>query len=105
MRFSRSQYGIGCDFKHEIIEYRGNNCFIPTRGYCFVKCTIFVTAKDYKQQCLNFIRNEERRSNIMTNAGIQPVCCANNITLGYYDGERFFPRSVTDRNNALFFFQ
>ena len=22
---NRSQYGIGCDFKHEIIEYRGTN--------------------------------------------------------------------------------
>ena len=28
----RSQYGNGCDFKHESIEYRGNNCFIPTKG-------------------------------------------------------------------------
>ena len=26
---NRSQYRHGCDFKHEIIEYRGNNCFIP----------------------------------------------------------------------------
>ena len=25
---NRSQYGNGCDFKHEIIEYRGNNCYI-----------------------------------------------------------------------------
>ena len=37
----RSQYGKGCDFKLEIVEYRGNKCFIPTKGYCFVKCTIF----------------------------------------------------------------
>ena len=27
----RSQSGNGCDFKHEIIECRGNNCFIPTK--------------------------------------------------------------------------
>ena len=31
---NRNQYGDGCDFKHEIIEYRGNNCFIPAKG-CF----------------------------------------------------------------------
>ena len=36
-KVNRSQYGNGCDFKHEIIEYRGSNCFIPTKGYCFVK--------------------------------------------------------------------
>ena len=31
-KVKRSQYGNGCDFEHEIIEYRGNNCFIPTKG-------------------------------------------------------------------------
>ena len=49
-KVNRSQYGNGCDFKHEIIEYRGNNCLIPTKGYCFVKCFNFVTGQDYKQQ-------------------------------------------------------
>ena len=39
----RSQYGNGCDFRHEIFEYRGNNCFIPTKRYCFVKCFDFLT--------------------------------------------------------------
>ena len=56
----RSQYGNGCDFKNEIIEYRGNNCFIPTKGFCSVKCINFSTAKDYKQQYLDFTRNEKR---------------------------------------------
>ena len=36
-KVNKSQYGNGCGFKHEIIEYRCNNCFIPTKGYCFVK--------------------------------------------------------------------
>ena len=56
-----SQYGYGCDFKHEIIEYQGNNCYIPTKGYYFVECVIFITGKDYKQQYLDFIRNGKRR--------------------------------------------
>ena len=29
---NRSQFGIGCDFKHEIIEDRVKNCFKPTKG-------------------------------------------------------------------------
>ena len=37
---------------------------------------------------------------------IQPFCRANNNNnnnnLGYFDGTRTFPRSNTDRNNALF---
>ena len=100
----RSQYGNGCDFKHEFIEYLGNNCFIPTKGYCFVKCINFLTGEDYKQRYLDFIRNEKRRSNIMTKARIQPFCRANNNILGCYDGERIFPRSVTNRISALYLY-
>ena len=35
-------------------------------------------------------------------ARIQPFCRANNINIRYFDGTRVFPRTVTDRNNALF---
>ena len=101
---NRSQYGKSFDFKHEIIEYRGNNCFIPTKEYCFVNCYNFLTGEDYKQQYLDFIRNEKRRSNIMTKARIQPFCRANNINLGYFDGTKVFPRSVTEKNIAFFLY-
>ena len=57
---NRSQYGNGCDFKHEILEYQGNNCFVPTKGYCFIKYVNFITGQDYKQQNLDFIRNEKK---------------------------------------------
>ena len=76
---NRNQYGKGCDFEHEIIEYRGNNCFLPTKGYCFVKCIHFPTGKDYKQQYLDFLRNEKTRTTFMTKARIQPFCRANKI--------------------------
>ena len=57
---NRSQYGNGCDFKHEIIETRGINCFIPTKVYCFVICFNFMTGKDYKHQYLEF---KKKRNN------------------------------------------
>ena len=101
-KVNRIQYGSGCDFKQEIIEYRGKNCFVSTKGCFFVECINFPTGQDYKQQYLDFFRSEQRRSNIMTKARIQPFCRANKFNLGYYDGERVFPRSVTERNNALF---
>ena len=88
-KVSRSQYGNGCSFDKIIVEYRGNNCYIPTKGYCFVKCINFLTGQDYKQQYLEFIRSEKRRSNIMTKARVQPFCRANNVNLGYWDGESF----------------
>ena len=98
-KVNRNQYGNGCDFKHEIFEYRGNNCYIPTKGYCFIKCLIFSTGEDYKQQYLDFLRNEKRRSNIMTMARIQPCLRKLGIDLGYYNGDRVFPRTVTNRDN------
>ena len=103
-RVNRSQYKNGCDFKHEIIEYRGNNCFIPTKGFCSIKCVNFLTGDDYKEQYLDFMRNERKRSNIMTKARNQPFCRANNFNLGYFDGIGISPRSVTDRDNALFLY-
>ena len=57
---NRSHYGNGCDFKHEVIEYRSNHCFIPTKGYCFGKEVNFLTGDDIKEQYLKFIRNEKR---------------------------------------------
>ena len=101
-KVNRSQYGNGCDFKHEIIEYGGNNCFIQTKGYCFVKCINFLTGRDYKQQTLDFCRSEQRRMHIMTRARIQPFCRANNINLGHHDGERLFPRSVTEKKLCFY---
>ena len=103
-KVNKSQYGNGCDFKHEIIEYRGNNCFIPTKGYCFNTCIKLLTGEDYEQQYLDFIQHEKRRSNNMTKARIQPFCRANNINFGYFEGERVFPRSITDRNIALYLY-
>ena len=104
IKVNRSQYGNGCSFGKINIEYRGNNCFIPTKGYCFIKCINFITGEEYKQQYLDFIRNEKRRSNIMTMARIQPFCRANKVNLGYYNNDRVFPRSVTNKNSALYLY-
>ena len=101
---NRSQYGNGCSFDKIFIEYCGNNCYMPTKGYCFVKCINFLTGQGYKDKYLEFIRNEKRRSNIMTKARIQPFCRANNINLGYYNDDRVFPRTVTNRDSALYLY-
>ena len=44
---NRSQYGNGCDFKHEIFEYHGDNYFIPTKLHCFIKCISLLTGENY----------------------------------------------------------
>ena len=38
---NRSSFGNGCVLKHQIVEYQGYDCFIPSIGFCFVKCNKF----------------------------------------------------------------
>ena len=49
-KVNRSQYGRGTDFKQDIVEYIGNNCYIPTSGSCFIKCINYYTRKDYTEE-------------------------------------------------------
>ena len=37
----------------------------------------------------------------MTSARIQPFCKRNNINIGFYEGHRAYPRSITEKNIAL----
>ena len=90
---------------HRNRNHPTENIFLRIKGYCFVKCIIFLNGGEYKGQYLDFIRNETRRSNIMTMACIQPCPKKLGIDLGYYNGERVFPRTVTNRDSALFFIQ
>ena len=34
----RSAYGKGTNFMQKIVEYHGQNCYIPSSGMCFIKC-------------------------------------------------------------------
>ena len=100
-KLNRSQYGRGTDFKQDIVEYVGNNCYIPTSGNCFIKCINYFTKKDYTEDFLTFIRMEQRRSNVLTSARVQPFCRKHNINIDCYDGFRVCPRNITQRNTAL----
>ena len=100
-KVNRSQYGRGTDFTQDIVENKGNNRYIPTSGNCFIKCINCFTKKDYTEGFLTFIRTEQRRSNVMTSARIQPFCRKHYINIGCYDGFRVCPRNITQKNIAL----
>ena len=100
-KVNRSHNGRGTDFKQDIVEYIGNNCYIPTSGNCFIKCINYFTRKDYTEEFLTFIRTEQRISNVMTSARVQLFCRKHNINIGCYDGFRVCPRNITQRNTAL----
>ena len=63
-----------------------------------------MTGQDYKQQYLDFIRNEKKRTKTMTMARIQPCLRKLGIDLGYYNNDRVFPRTVTNRDSALYLY-
>ena len=67
----RSAYGRCTNYMQKIVEYHGQNCYIPTSGMCFIKCINYFTKKDYTEKFLNFFRSEQRRSKVMTSARIQ----------------------------------
>ena len=79
---NKSNFGKRVDFKQKIIEDKGNNCYMPSEGYRFIKSINYLTGLDYMESLLQFIRNEKRRSKVMTRAGFQPCCQAINVNIG-----------------------
>ena len=45
----RSAYGRGTNYRQEIVEYHGRNCYIPTSGMCFIKCINYFTKKNIQK--------------------------------------------------------
>ena len=66
-----------------------------------IKCINYFTRKDYTEEFLTFIRTEQKRSNVMTSARIQPFYRKHNINIGCYDGIRVCPRYITQKHIAL----
>ena len=62
----------------------------------------YFTKKEYIEEFLSFIQSEQRRSNVMTSARIQPFCKKHNINIGCFDGTRINPRKLTKRDTSLF---
>ena len=63
---------------------------------------IIISKKNCTEEFLTFIRNEKSRSEVMTNARIQPFCRKNNINIGCFKGKETSPRNITERNIFLF---
>ena len=100
----RSAYGKFTNYTQEIVEDHGQNCYIPNSGMCFIKCINYFTKNDYTEEFLTFIRSEQRRSNVMTSARIQPFCRKYNINIGCFDGIKINPRNLIQRNTSLFIY-
>ena len=45
---NRSEYGKGTDFKKDVLEVNGSNCYVPSGQYCFIKCINYLTGENYE---------------------------------------------------------
>ena len=43
----------------DVVEYHGQNCYIPTFGMCFIKCNNYFTDEDYIEEFQDLIRKNE----------------------------------------------
>ncbi|ESO88584.1 hypothetical protein LOTGIDRAFT_165367 [Lottia gigantea] len=68
----RSKKGSGVTLLKKINEYIGINCYIPSDGYCFVKCVNRVLNEDYTREFQDFINSfsKSNRKGVMTTARI-----------------------------------
>ncbi|ESP04710.1 hypothetical protein LOTGIDRAFT_170546 [Lottia gigantea] len=68
----RSKKGSGVTLLKKIKEYIGINCYIPSDGYCFVKCVNRVLNEDYTRDFQDFINSfsKSNRKGVMTTARI-----------------------------------
>ena len=100
----QSTQNKGTNYMQEIVEYQGQNCYIPTSSHCFIKCFKYFSNKDSTEDFLTFVRTDKYRSVIMTSARIHLFRTKNNINIGCFDGTRINPRSITQRNTSLFIY-
>ena len=85
-RVNRTQIGRGTDFKQDIVDYIGINCYFPTIGNFFEKCINHIAGKDFTEEFLTFIQVEQRRSIVMITTRIQQFCKKHNKNICRYDG-------------------
>ena len=74
------------------------------KNYCFFKCINFSTGEDYKQQYLDFIKSEKRRSINMAMARIKSCLKSLGIQLGYYNRKEIYPRTICKKDEGLFLY-
>ena len=101
-RVNRSPHGKSTDFTQDIVEFSGNNCYIPTNGNCFIKYFKYLTGRGFTEEFSSVCRNEKRRSILITQTIFQPFSKKHNINIGCFDGSSINLRNITGKNIEIF---
>ena len=72
-RVTRSDHGRGANEINNILEYEGENCYIPSGSGCFLKCFNYIFNKDFSIEYFEYKQSCKRRTNVMTQCRIPEV--------------------------------
>ena len=99
-RVNRSEHGRGANEFNNILEYEGENCYIPSGNGCFLKCINYIFDKDFITEYFEFIQSYKRRTNVMSQCRIPEFCKRNKIDIGIYylKTKRILPQTVKQKN-------
>ena len=94
-RVNSSAHERGANEYNNILEYVGENCYIPNGNGCFLKCITYFAKKDVSMEYLEFIQSYERKTNVMTRGRKPEFCKRYKIDIVIYDpkGKRLLPWS------------
>ncbi|ESO85547.1 hypothetical protein LOTGIDRAFT_155033 [Lottia gigantea] len=104
----RSRVGRGgTDLLKKINEYEDENCYIPTDGYCFIKCVNRVLNKDLTCKFQEYISgfSKANRKGVMTCARKKEFNKKFNTSFQIYNpkNRNFHPRDVHDELDWVFY--
>ena len=103
-RINRSEHGRGANEFNNILEYEGDNCYIPNGNGCFLKCINYIFDKDFSTEYFEFIKSYKRRQNVMARCRIPEFCKRYKIDIGIYDlnTKRILPWTVKQKNICVY---
>ena len=86
------------------MEYKGENCYIPSGNGCFLESINYIFKKDFSTEYFEFIKSFKRRTKVMTRCRIPEFCEKNKIDIGIYDpkSKRILPRTVKQRIKCVY---
>ncbi|ESO85054.1 hypothetical protein LOTGIDRAFT_168073 [Lottia gigantea] len=103
----RSKKGSGVNLLKKINEYIGENCYIPTDCYCFIKCVNYITNTDLTKEFQDFINSFQKsnRKGVMTTARIFKFNKKFNTNFQIYNPEdsHFQPKKVLEEFDWVFY--
>ena len=103
-KVNRSDYGRGANEFNNILEYQGNNCYIPNGNGCFLKCINYIFDKNFSIEYFEFIKSYKRRRNVMGRCRVPEFRGRYKIDIGIYDlnSKRILPWTVKQKNICVY---